>query len=592
MSGKSTQYIDHVMSMLGLRMETSTAAGSENPDRAGHARVEAPTHGELAASQQKQSQIFDAQLEKLAARLKTGDSFIAGRVHLINIDKVRDRLGDRWPKFAQRVHETIKTELKIRLSPRDFFRQIGDDSYVIVFGDCAEAEARIKISLLSEQILEKLLGEAEAKDIGVLGIRRLVVKANGSLAAEALDRTAPLLALLDEAQQKGENGNTLDFADVAAGRRALTDEEVGSLVGNVDTELEALERSPAQFAASIHEIDRLQYLVRQLESLEEAMRAKVPAFAPISEHETQQSKAVYDNIRQLTIKRIQDTRERVKNKIVFIYDRNPPSLSQGSEELPFDIEFRFQPMWHATIKMVGVYVCQATLRDKDGTTIQAADLGKHRDGDVLPILDRLTLRKAQESLTRANEAGAANIVVVPVHFSTLSRLGSQMSFSDLCRNLPDKQRKTLGWEILRSHHDSWRLHIKSAIRPLLPFGRAVLLRIDNLQFDPEGVRRNLQFLRLAGVHGVGLDLSTLHGSEAEKLRALEQLASWSEQDGLKCYGHGFQTLSMTISAVCMGYYSISGPAIGENTPEPVGVRAFKMANIYGRILFGGAVTAS
>jgi len=63
-------------------------------------------------------------------------------------------------------------------------------------------------------------------------------------------------------------------------------------------------------------------------------------------------------------------------------------------------------------------------------------------------------------------------------------------------------------------------------------------------------------------------------------------------NGLKCYGHDFHSLSMTICALCMGYQDFLGPAIAGATPRPEGIRASEMGNIYGRGLFKGVAHGS
>jgi hypothetical protein len=62
----------------------------------------------------------------------------------------------------------------------------------------------------------------------------------------------------------------------------------------------------------------------------------------------------------------------------------------------------------------------------------------------------------------------------------------------------------------------------------------------------------------------------------------------AEKSGLKCYGHGFHSLSMTICAVCMGYQHVTGLAIAAPTETPEGIRATQLENIYGRVLFKDA----
>lgn len=594
MNDQSGKYVDHVMSFFGLRKEAEPDADSSAPHapsvRNGQFDVRIPR--KAANTPDPDRTKFDARLEEFGEQLRSGGSLVAGRIHMVNLDKIRERLGDRWPKFAKRVHETVKTELKIRLSPRDFFRQVGEETYVIVFGDCSEVEARLKISLLSEQILEKLLGEAEAKDIEALGVQKLVAKADGSVAGEALENVDALVGMLDEVQRNGEGPSTFSCADVAAGRRALTQEEVDKLIEDVDAELDDFERDDGQSGAPIIKIDRLQALMRQLETIEEGMRVKVPAFSSEDANGDDLDSGARAKKVKPILKRVQKARGRAERQIVFLYDRAPDGVDQSSPEVSFKVEFQYLPMWHTMSNMVAVHVCQPVLRDEAGKAVRDGELEGNGKAEVQKIVDRLTLRKVRDDLTKAIEAGSPNIMIAPVHFATLHHNASQISFLDLCRELSENHRRMLGWEIFGSHPESWSLQLKPVIEAIQPFGRAIFVKIDNTQADLPGLRRNLPYLQSAGVNAVCVDVSTLYGSEVEKLQFLEQLAEWAEQSGLKFYGHGFDTLSMTISAVCMGYYSVSGPAIAATTQRPVGVRKNKMENIYGRMLFHRAVIAT
>ena len=149
MSEQKSKYVEQVMSLFGLRREADSGVQTVSSHSTTHSGAGAAKSIKTGATErQKDEDIFDKRLEDFISRRSPGDRLVTGRVHMINIEQVRERLGDRWPRFAERVHEVIKAELKIRLCSRDFFRRVGDDSSVIVFGDCSEAEARLKVALL------------------------------------------------------------------------------------------------------------------------------------------------------------------------------------------------------------------------------------------------------------------------------------------------------------------------------------------------------------------------------------------------------------------------------------------------------------
>ena len=69
----------------------------------------------------------------------------------------------------------------------------------------------------------------------------LVTKADGSVASEALNSTASLVDLLDQAEVTELDPNTHKFRAAAAGERALTPEEVSELLGDVGSQRKAYE---------------------------------------------------------------------------------------------------------------------------------------------------------------------------------------------------------------------------------------------------------------------------------------------------------------------------------------------------------------
>ena len=584
MGDELTKYVDHVMSMLGLRPAEDHAVSSlvatdlRSPDIG-------PAKAAAESPQQDDEEPFEARLKAFVAQRGTCDSLLAGRVHLINVGKVRERLGERWPRFAERVHEVIRTELRIRLGPQDLFRKVGSECYVIVFNNCSEAEARLKVALLSEQILEVLLGDAEAKDLQSLGVQRLVTKADGTIATEALNSTEALMAMLDEAERAGTKPETFDYKEFSSGRRALTAEEVARLLDTFDFELMELEKMPAEAAAEATSSVQIHDLIRQLKVLEDGVRTRVPDFMPNGRRE--QLENCLSHVQDATpiLQKIGVVLERAKRQRALAYDRGLTIENRENTAFSVNVDISYQPMWHAPTQRIGIYICNGELHDSNGRPLKLKGLSRDQEADIHTFVDRCAVRRTRKDMDTATEKGLQSVIMVPVHYSTLQRHSSQVGFLELCSHLPVAQRMLLSWEILGAQVRSWRHQIKPTIEAIKPFGRAVFLRIGNLQGHFSAVQRNLPYLRGAGVHAVGVDIAGLHGREAEKLRLLEDLAELAEKSGLRCYGHGFQSLSMTICAVCMGYQNVSGPAIAGPTLRPAGIRATDMENIYGRGLY-------
>ena len=577
MSKPRAKYVDQVIALFGLNDDAqprdSDGLGPTIPEFETDPLEHLGVADSLAAQPPSNSETFEDRLQDHLSHQTTRESLLAGHVHMINTDIVRQRMGDRWPKFSKRVHEVIKTELKARLSPQDLFTRVRGDSYLIVFGDCSEVEARLKVAILSEQILETLLGEAEAKDIQSLGVQRLIVRADGSVFAEDIDSVDALMAMLDRVEASGIGVETYSYEDAAAGQRALTPEATKQLLAAVNRELEQIDSDQNGPAVAAAKGDWVESLISQLSALEDAMRPAMPAFDQTGQGQAQSG---YGETTEPVLRAIRETRQFAERKI--------DSLQGGSAVESPNIDFGYQPMWHTTSNRVGVYLCQAQVHNGGGSPLNLAAMDEDRQSDLLAIVDRMALQKVRDDLEKAAARGVLNVMMVPVHFTTLRKHGSQVSFLQLCSRIPEKQVKALSWEIIGSQAETWGLQLKSVVAQIEPFGRAIFQRLPRPQDDFATVQRNFASLRSAGVHAVGLDVAALRGSEAEKLHLLESIAELAEKHSLKCYGHGFDSLSMTICTVCMGYQHVSGPAVAAPTEVPEGIRATEMENIYGRAL--------
>ncbi len=594
MTAQDAGALDRIKSLFGLRRtaaasaaRASTAAGSRAAT-AQTGQTGAPDEGAGAGA--ARAAAFSQKLESFAAHRDAASHLVAGKVHLINLNKVRERMGSRWPRFQDRIHGQIKAELERRLTRHDLFSQVDADSYAIVFGDCSELEARLKIAMLSEQILEKLFGEAESKDLEVLGVETLVTSANGEVAAEALQNTGSLMRMLDQAEVTELDPNTHRYATPGSGRRALEPKEVLELLGEVDSGLKGLEQASkgdgSQSGAFEFQVDRLREVIRQLENLDRAMMwDSGPNAGQPSEHGGYDPTA-WVEFRHTVQGAISQLRQRAERSMTLVYERQSCTASDGDgneDDKAIDLVLDYLPMWHAPSQKIGIYAGRPRLAGADAEDLLKAGESPDGEADLFAILDRLGLRKALQDLKRSRDEGHVAMVALPIHLSTLRRLGGRRQLVELCSRIPEELNGLLVWELSGAPPSSWRAELPQLTRPIRKFARAIFLHLDQVPDRLPDILRKLPLLRAAGVHEIGVDVATLEGTEADKLALLERLAVAAKEAGLRCYGHGFDSLSMTIYAVCLGFQHVSGAAISHPLPEPKGIQSAAMEAIYGRL---------
>lgn len=586
MSESDGGYLEHLMSLFRSGDKARADVEGVRQDAPGQPKVQPATQPALEPkSQDPDRQAFEESLKTIAARREPSDAVVAGKVHLIHLDKVRQRMGAKWPRYADRVHGHIKAELKNRLTQHDHFTQVNADTYAVVFGGCLEMEARLKMALLAEQILEKLFGEAEAKDLDILGVETLVTQADGRVASEALESVESLVELLDQAEVTDLDPNTHRYRAAANGERSLTPQEVAELLGEVDNHLKASKECPGGSGSIEFRVDRLRGLVRHLECLEGLIAAQDQSPGSEPPHRRGFDPCAWAEIKKPSLEAIRQIKSRAEQQIAFVYEQEPTSeTNSADEDALVGIEFRYVPMWHALTRKAGIYLCQADIDMPGGDAWQASSDAPYVEAEILGIIDRLTLRRARQDLQESHALAHLNIVAVPIHFSTLDRHGSRRRMVELCSNIPEELRNLLIWEIRGAHVDTWGSRLAEIAGPIQQFGRAVFLQLDGAQDNYHEIRRNLRHLRPAGIREIGLDVRRLPGPETVQFGFLERLAADATAHGLRCYGHGFESMSLTICAVGLGFQHVSGPAVAEPTARPAGIQPTSLDAIYSRTI--------
>ena len=96
--------------------------------------------------------------EKIQALIKENNLLSNGKVSFVSLKTIREKLGDKWPRYKATVSQLAKTVIEKRTTPRDVHYTIGDDVYVFVFADLNQQEAMIKCSLIAKEIGEHIFG--------------------------------------------------------------------------------------------------------------------------------------------------------------------------------------------------------------------------------------------------------------------------------------------------------------------------------------------------------------------------------------------------------------------------------------------------
>lgn len=89
---------------------------------------------------------------------QSSGTLVAGHMQVVGLDKVKEHLGAKWEKHADRVRQIAVATIKRRLSAEDVFEARPDSSFLICFGKLNEADAVFKAQSIGREIQERILG--------------------------------------------------------------------------------------------------------------------------------------------------------------------------------------------------------------------------------------------------------------------------------------------------------------------------------------------------------------------------------------------------------------------------------------------------
>ncbi len=91
----------------------------------------------------------------------------AGRVHMINLDSLRLRLGDAWPQLQGRVHMAADRVIRRHLSERDVQFRSSEGEYIVVFAELDRSAASLVCAKIAEELHRHFLGDPDLSEVTV-----------------------------------------------------------------------------------------------------------------------------------------------------------------------------------------------------------------------------------------------------------------------------------------------------------------------------------------------------------------------------------------------------------------------------------------
>ena len=189
---QDTKLPERVKSFVGRIFGAAEAEQVENGRPLARPRV--PAGNRSAPVGQRSREDF---LRRLTDVLQQHKAAAVGRVHLFDLEKIREKLGGRWEDHQARVHGLTQKVLGRHLQGGDVYCPVAGDSYVVVFADASPEHARVMLMKVALEIEQQLFGEVE-KPVAAIQVASATVEGDMVFAEENLESVFERIgALLD-----------------------------------------------------------------------------------------------------------------------------------------------------------------------------------------------------------------------------------------------------------------------------------------------------------------------------------------------------------------------------------------------------------
>lgn len=142
-------------------------------------------------------------LTSVLERFQTSGLLQEGRVNLIGLDAIAERLADRWEGRREQVYDHVERSLGKHLEGAGFFHRVSPTEYIVVQPGLAKFSGQISCLNYLRDVLEHFLGGAAPEAADVMEVTGL---SNGRITATKVDpgqaavaaRSEPRIAPPDE----------------------------------------------------------------------------------------------------------------------------------------------------------------------------------------------------------------------------------------------------------------------------------------------------------------------------------------------------------------------------------------------------------
>ena len=543
-----------------------------------------------------------------------GGAAQAGRINVIGLDRIKEKLGDRWNALSDRVHAVARSALEKCLQPTDIWTACGN-SYVIAFGSMNIEEARTKCRMIAQMIESALLGEDNGHGISVA---TAVATVDGQVllrdlpALDAMLAKAPPVALtvpsapatpapsspkrsaeepawpLEDERRRGEPSWITIEEHQYHGEPAwgLSDERSRSEAQVWPMGREERERISSDFWPQIEERASVpahswpMISSRERTTGEASGGSITPTAASTSWHPTEEHPRAIETWQPMGGLAATPTppSERLKEPILESRGATPRADSPDPSFPPEGLEMvtveedkkdeiGWEPMWDVRHERIPIYRARYVRNSRMWLQSPTEELMTRADFMVRDAV----LRELTGCLVQSRYI----LLGLPVRFWTIASYARRRDYlAALAERVSPASRKFL-------------LIFITEVPDGVPEGRLMELLPSFRRFCREVVIEtevhlgDFAALGSARVFAVGADLSTSTEPERVQMLQIDQFARGAAKAGIgnSCLA-GVQSVPLVTAAIAAGFRYISGPAVAAFGPQVSNVRPLGLDCVY------------
>lgn len=118
-----------------------------------------------------------------------------GRINLIGLDAIADRLGDKWEGRQEQIYDHVERTLTRHLEGGGFFQRVSPTDYLVVQPGLAKFSGQVSCLLYLRELLTHFLGGAAPEAVDVMEVTSL---SGGRIFAAEIDRAHAVAAARTE----------------------------------------------------------------------------------------------------------------------------------------------------------------------------------------------------------------------------------------------------------------------------------------------------------------------------------------------------------------------------------------------------------